>query len=206
MAAVSAGRHRPATPRPHRGRHPGRRPRAAAIPPPRTGPRPRPPRSRQPPPASDNLPMRPAHPTPRAPAGHAAPSCSRSWPARRASGRAGGGERVPAQHPPSPPARSLPWASLRPGPHAFVQGQPCPRGLPDRPCLPRAGLSGDRRCRDPRRAPRRLPVCDLPEREGRRCRRTGWIPAEAGVAVEPAASVAVEGWLGTWKQAEAQIG
>lgn len=34
--------------------------------------------------------------------------------------------------------------------------------------------------------------------------RTGWIPAEA-VAVEPAASVAVEGWLGTWKQAEAQI-
>ncbi|BAQ50188.1 MULTISPECIES: hypothetical protein [Methylobacterium] len=34
--------------------------------------------------------------------------------------------------------------------------------------------------------------------------RTGWIPAEA-MAVEPAGSVAVEGWLGTWKQAEAQI-
>ncbi|AWN50083.1 hypothetical protein DK419_15795 [Methylobacterium terrae] len=34
--------------------------------------------------------------------------------------------------------------------------------------------------------------------------RTGWIPAEA-VAVEPAPPVAVEGWLGTWKQAEAQI-
>ncbi|GJD64004.1 hypothetical protein [Methylobacterium frigidaeris] len=34
--------------------------------------------------------------------------------------------------------------------------------------------------------------------------RTGWIPAEA-VAVEPAAPVAIEGWLGTWKQAEAQI-
>jgi hypothetical protein len=34
--------------------------------------------------------------------------------------------------------------------------------------------------------------------------RSGWIPAEA-VAVEPAPPVAIEGWLGTWKQAEAQI-